>query len=135
MREGAFEEGRLPALNDHEAAAEEGIQAELANDEGGVGEHVPRRDDAADGHGYGPEEVIGSANGDSVSRVSENDPDAAEPDTDPAIESAATVPSKMPSPGTSKWTPVAVARPPPNRADAAPPPRPAHQAPLTPVTL
>ena len=100
MREGAFEEGRLPALNDHEAAAEEGIQAELANDEGGVGEHVPRRDDAADGHGYGPEEVIGSANGDSVSRVSENDPDAAEPDTDPAIESAATVPSKMPSPGT-----------------------------------
>src|SRR2546423_8327253 len=120
MREGAFEEGRLPALNDHEAAAEEGIQAELANDEGGVGEHVPRRDDAADGHGYGPEEVIGSANGDSVWRASENDPDAAEPDTDPAIEAAATVPSKMPSPGTSKWTPVAGAGAPPARAHAAP---------------
>jgi len=102
IRKDTLEEGCLPALHDHEAAAEEGVQTELSNDEGGVREHVPRRDDAADRHGYGPDEAIGSPKGESVSRVSENDPDAAAPDTDPAIESAATVPSKAPSPGTSK---------------------------------
>jgi hypothetical protein len=51
---------------------------------------------------YGPEEVIGSANACSASRVSANEPCAAEPDTEPAIRLPATVPSKTPSPGNSK---------------------------------
>ncbi len=36
-------------------------------------------------------------------RLNANDP-AAGPEMDPAIESPAIVPSKVPSPGSSKWT-------------------------------
>jgi hypothetical protein len=72
MRKGTFEKRCLPARHDREAAAQEGVQAELANDEGGVGEHVPRSDDAADRHGYEPDESMGLANGDSVSRMNES---------------------------------------------------------------
>src|SRR5882672_12242433 len=62
------------------------------------------------GDPYGPEEVIGSPNACSTSRVSANDPCAAELDTAPAIRLPATVPKKAPSPGSSKCTPTPVTR-------------------------
>ena len=52
---------------------------------------------------HGPDEVIGSANIGSGSRVNANPPRAAAPEIDPAMESPAMVPSKVPSPGSSKW--------------------------------
>jgi len=73
MRKGTLEKRCLPARHDREAAAQKGVQAELANDDGGVGEHVPRSDDAANRHGYEPPKSMGLANGDSVSRMSENE--------------------------------------------------------------
>ena len=83
MRDRALVERRLPPLHDREAAAEEDVQAEFPDDEGRVREYVPRRDDAADCHGYGPDEVMGSAKGDSDARVSEKDPDSGAPETEP----------------------------------------------------
>jgi hypothetical protein len=46
----ALEEGCFPAPHSGEATTQEGTHPELPNDDAGVREHVPRRDDAAHGH-------------------------------------------------------------------------------------